>query len=69
MMAENEKKRGFGINGKTILAILAIISLVPYRYLPKILQDLKNILDFESYTYPNRGLRGLLMNLGSVIYL
>ena len=44
-MAENEKKRGFGINGKTILAILAIISLVPYRYLPKILQDLKNILE------------------------
>ena len=44
-MSEERKNQGFGFNGKTILTILAIISLVPYRYLPKILQDLKNVLE------------------------
>ncbi len=44
-MSERNENRGFGLNGKTILAILAIISLIPYRYLPKILQDVKNVLE------------------------
>ena len=44
-MSERNENRGLGLSGKTILAILAIISLVPYRYLPKILQDVENVLE------------------------
>lgn len=44
-MSEKRENNGFGLSAKTILAILALISLVPYRYLPKILQDLKNVLE------------------------
>ncbi|MBQ0067279.1 MAG: lecithin retinol acyltransferase family protein [Phascolarctobacterium sp.] len=35
----------FGFNKETLLTILAIVSLVPYQHLPKILQDLKNVLE------------------------
>lgn len=43
-MAEKNKHR-FSNNSKVLLLILAIISLIPYKCLPKILQDLKNILE------------------------
>jgi len=39
-MSRNEISKG-----KIILGILALISIIPYRHLPKVLQDLKNILE------------------------
>lgn len=44
-MTEKREGKGFALNGKTVLAILAVISLIPYRYLPKVLQDIKNVLE------------------------
>ena len=44
-MAQEQNKHGLGSKSKVILLILAIISLIPYKCLPRILQDLKNILE------------------------
>lgn len=45
-MESNEKEKGgLGLSAKAILAVLALIAMTPYRYLPKALQNLKNVLE------------------------